>query len=316
MATLFVNIIIKFGYHRCRPLYANGFELFNLLFCQYLYTMSNITVSQDTTNNIYYNDGVLGNIVFVVNTTLTADSHYNNLTVNPGVTIYTNGYRLFVRNVLTLGVGSIIQNNGGDATLGVAGTAAISTSFGTSGSGATGVATNNSGTASTDLVNSLGGVGGFGGGTSSSSTTGGRSGSAVLPIYDVSKLTYGIFESPSYSYFGGGSGGGSGDCLSGTISGGGGGGGGVCCIVAKYIVEPNCRYAYIRALGGAGGAATGEGYGGGGGGGGVVILITKTSLNQLRNVILDTSGGIPGNGSSSAYNGFPGYSGRIIYGNT
>jgi hypothetical protein len=48
-----------------------------------------------------YGDGSDGNVTLTVNTTLTRDMYYNNLTINSGVNLDPSGYRIFVQNTLT-----------------------------------------------------------------------------------------------------------------------------------------------------------------------------------------------------------------------
>ena len=65
-----------------------------------------------------YGTGSNGDAIISVNTSLTSDMFYNNLTINDNITLTPNGYRIFVRNVLTLGSGSIIGYSTGYATAG------------------------------------------------------------------------------------------------------------------------------------------------------------------------------------------------------
>lgn len=62
-------------------------------------------------NDAIYGSGVDGTVVITTDTTLTSDSYYANLTVNSGVLLNTNGYRVFVKGTLTLngyiGIGSV-----------------------------------------------------------------------------------------------------------------------------------------------------------------------------------------------------------------
>ena len=61
-------------------------------------------------NDDVYGTGLDGNVTISVNTSLSSDMYYNNLTINPGVTLNPNGFRIFVKNTLTvngtLGIGS------------------------------------------------------------------------------------------------------------------------------------------------------------------------------------------------------------------
>lgn len=71
---------------------------------------------------------------------MTRDLHVHNLTINDSVRLAPNGYRIFVKNLLTLGNGSIIGWTGGWSTAGsiAAGAAAqtsVTTSLGGNGTG-------------------------------------------------------------------------------------------------------------------------------------------------------------------------------------
>ena len=47
-----------------------------------------------------YGFGQDGDVTLTSNTTLSRDMYYNDLTINSGVTLDTNGYRVFVRGTL------------------------------------------------------------------------------------------------------------------------------------------------------------------------------------------------------------------------
>ena len=49
-----------------------------------------------------YGSGMDGNVTITSNTTLTRDMYYNNLQVDAGIVLNTAGYRVFVRNRLTM----------------------------------------------------------------------------------------------------------------------------------------------------------------------------------------------------------------------
>ena len=99
--------------------------------------------------------------------TLQTDCYFDDLTINTGCTLLTNGFRLFVRGTLTMSGTAKIQNNGGPGGVGGAsgGTAGAG---GTAGTGATG----NSLSAGT--TGTTGGVGG--GGSQQDGAGGGGSG--------------------------------------------------------------------------------------------------------------------------------------------
>jgi hypothetical protein len=65
-----------------------------------------------------YGTGNDGDAIISSNTSLSSDMHYSNLTVNGGVTLNPNGYRIFVKNILTMGSGSAIGYSTGFSTAG------------------------------------------------------------------------------------------------------------------------------------------------------------------------------------------------------
>lgn len=88
-------------------------------------------------NDAVYGSGVDGDVVITTNTNITSDTYYRNLTVDAGVVLNTNGFRVFVKNTLTL--------NGyigiGTAPAGVVGPAASTVANGTVGGHTTGAIT-------------------------------------------------------------------------------------------------------------------------------------------------------------------------------
>ena len=67
-------------------------------------------LTQRIGNDDVYGTGLDGNVTISVNTSLSGDMYYNNLTINPGIVLNPNGFRVFVKNTLTvngtLGIGS------------------------------------------------------------------------------------------------------------------------------------------------------------------------------------------------------------------
>lgn len=61
-----------------------------------------------------YGDGCMGDFIVTSNTTLTQDVYYDNLTINQDVQLKTNGWRIFVKNVLMFHKNAVIHNNGHD----------------------------------------------------------------------------------------------------------------------------------------------------------------------------------------------------------
>jgi hypothetical protein len=65
-----------------------------------------------------YGTGGDGDATISSNTTLTEDMHYNNLTINANITLNPGGYRIFVKNILTMNSGSTIGYSTGFSTAG------------------------------------------------------------------------------------------------------------------------------------------------------------------------------------------------------
>lgn len=88
------------------------------------------TAPQRSGNDSIYGNGVDGDVTIAANTTLTSDAYYNNLTVNANCLLNTNGFRVFVKNTLTLGgvigVGSLSGGVVGEPASDVLGAATYS----------------------------------------------------------------------------------------------------------------------------------------------------------------------------------------------
>jgi len=65
-----------------------------------------------------YGSGIDGSATISSNTSLSSDKQYTNLTISDGITLNPNGYRIFVRDTLTLGAGARIGYVVGFATAG------------------------------------------------------------------------------------------------------------------------------------------------------------------------------------------------------
>lgn len=79
-------------------------------------------------NESVYGGGQDGTVVIASNTSLTRDMYYNNLTINNGAYLNTNGFKIFVKNKLTVN-GLVGINAGITANTGtVSGTPAVATS--------------------------------------------------------------------------------------------------------------------------------------------------------------------------------------------
>lgn len=253
-----------------------------------------------------YGSGEDGDATISGNTSLTQDMFYNNLTINTGVTLTTNGYRVSVAGTLTLsGTAKIAWNgnngtNGGNATADVGGTAgtggaALTTANNLWGSedgkngtaGATGpaggsAAGSTNGTNGDSVTEAVGGAGvagatgGSGGRSSDSSLTGGggtpgTAGAGTLSVFRPYNIVTGYYmtkqDGTKLTSFGG---------SGGSTGGGSGGGSGVGGI-----------------QGGGGGGA-----GGSGSGGGVMVLCAKIIAGTGSIEVKGGTGGNGGNGGN------------------
>ena len=253
----------------------------------------------------YFGDGSDGDVTISINTSLNRDMYYNNLIILPGIILNPNGYRIYVKEILS-GGGVISRNGnnggvGGDSTVSVAGTAGAAgaaLAAGTiagglaggsggveAGEGGSGVA----GVASNSICNQPGVAGGHGGKGSNTGYSGGAGGSAGAATNENSFISFtdkllitaetlnAINSHPkiSLAQFLTLKGSLSGFSLSSCASSGGGGSG---------------------ATGGGTGISKGAGGGGAGGNAGIVFISAKT----ITNIIFEAKGGNGGNGGNSA----------------
>jgi len=279
-------------------------------------------------------DGSDGDVTITSDTTLTRDMFYNNLTIQTGVTLKPNGFRIFVKDTLYLyGTIDFSGKNGGNGGTNAAGIGGAGVPAGTvpgsiaganGGRGGLGGSYspdpgNNGINASKSLQNTNGRNGGNGGGGSGGAgASGGTGGTATLASgvdwrWEKNYLIPYLLLDNSFQVTAGGAGGGGGGVGSiGYNAGGGGGGGasgGCIFIVAKRIVGNGS----IRARGGdggnggnGGGGNTGGGGGGAGGNGGVIIAIYNELDSQI---VFDVAGGQGGAGGTGYSNGQPGQNG-------
>ena len=261
----------------------------------------------DTWVNPYvaYVDGDTDTIISV-NTTLSADLYCKNLTVNTGVSLYTNGWVVYCQGVITLTGTAIIHCNGGSGTAsgGVkAGQSGSSLGQGAAGgafgSHANGVAGDNStNTTLNNVSNYLGSVGSNGNIDTGGTYWGGMAGTVTMSSYAVPKsfrlplYFLGLLDANNVKYTAGSGGGGAGDHWNGSTwfsatnpgQGGGGAGGGYMMLICKQIVGTGS----LQANGGNGtGANT---VFGGGGGGGLIYVITHSFDTGLSVSVVGGSG--------------------------
>lgn len=201
-----------------------------------------------------YGTGSDGSVTISVNTTLSSDKYYYNLEISANTNLITAGYRVFVKNLLTLRNGSLIGF--------------------TTGSNANG-SISGGGTTNTAVTNSLGGNSATqaaavptvsNGGTGDKTT---QSGYWYQPTQ--SSKGYVVTASQTTPLF-----------LRGGAGGASGAGGGVVILNARYIsCDANTVNASISAPGTAGS----------GGGGGGVIIITSAQASLPANVSTNVAGG-------------------------
>jgi hypothetical protein len=206
---------------------------------------------------------------------LSRDTYYDDLTLDPGAVLNTNGYRLFVAGRLTMGNGSNINRDGLEISCGgtgFGGNGLAPHTLGGSGAGGCNFA-------GEDSENSLGGDGGDGTGSE-------NEGEAIPPAADVGGLQ--VFGSATQAL--------TGRALDGILVEGGagasgpspsapngGGGGGVVVVAARSVTVSGS--ASITAVGG-------EGLGGGGGG----VVVVVSSVPKPTGMTLSAAGGEAGSG--------------------
>ena len=269
----------------------------------------------------YFGNGASGDVTISTTVTLTRDTYYNNLTVASSGNLITGGYRVFVKETLTL-TGQI-NNNGMNGSTAISpliaqgGTGATAGTLGGGGNGGNGgsvfggIAQRGSSGVSVNPVYSPGGTF-FNGGNGASTTFGGGIGGTATSntinnggntwLSTCANLING--RNAAGIRLVGGAGGGGGDAVSTNSStgGAGGGGGGVIMIAAKTITGSGT----ISAKGGNGGLGISGVSGGGGGGGGGLILLITTGITPTLNV----SGGL--GATSSSQSGQPGQPGQTV----
>lgn len=201
-----------------------------------------------------YGSGSDGSVTISTNTTLSSDKYYYNLEVNANTNLITNGYRVFVKNLLTLHNGSLIGfTTGSSANGSIAGGGANSTA----------------------VTNSLGGNSATQGATAPTAANGGtgdkttQSGYWYQPTQAIKG--YVVTASQTTPLF-----------LRGGAGGSAGAGGGVVILAARYIsCDATTSNASISAPGVAGTN---------GGGGGVVIIVSAQAALPA-NVSTNVAGG-------------------------
>lgn len=250
-----------------------------------------------------------GNATIAADTTLLRDMYYDTLTINPGATLFTNGFRVFARTEI-INNGKIDRSganaSGTAATAGLtAGTLAAGAAGGAGGAAAGAVG----GASATSLGGSGGsaglGSGGAGGGaglnTLNTAVNGG-----VETFQQLDRAREGRNLIGTLVTGGSGAGGGGGD---GTAGGAGGAGGGVMMLMSPSITG----IGEIFAKGGNGASPAGGNRGGGGGGGGGVLALISENDITMTSLVVSVAGGAGASGAGSGATGNNGSVGRIYY---
>lgn len=258
------------------------------------------------------------------NYTLARDIFLASSTINNGVSIITNGFKLFCNGTLTNN-GTIQWNGNAGTTGGVGGTGlgsstgTINSSTGASAPGSAGGAGNTgAGTAGTNQgTNGYGGVGGAGGAGGSAGASAGTVTAPTATQSSLRSLPFALFGKVINGtnvlgnvQGGSGGGGGGGDAVN---RGGGGGSGAGIVIVSVYLFAGTGN---IQAIGGAAGngAVAGTNCGGGGGGGGGLVIVISQSLSAgaISGQTISVAGGSLGTATGLGVNGNNGNVGKII----
>lgn len=215
---------------------------------------------------VTFGDGSDGDVVISVDTTLTGDMNYNNLTINAGVTLYPDGYVIYVKNTLTLD--GTINRNGNNGGLVTGGAGLPTRSVGGSGKGGQGYynACEN-GESVNGIANSIGG-----------GTYHGCVGGITDTYTELTADNVGELITNASNMKGGPGGGGGGAWPSKPNGAGGGSGGGVIYIEAQSIHISSTGL--ITAAGGNHYSVYAANSFSGGGGGGAIALLYDNMVNS------------------------------------
>jgi hypothetical protein len=273
------------------------------------YRPSALTINKK--GRAFFGDGSDGTVIIAVNTTLTRDMYYDNLTVDVGVILTPGFFRIFVKGTLALnGEITLLGVNATSSTGAVVLTAQLLSS-GSSGGSSTLTGSGNGGV----LSDALGGTGGNGGSSNLAGGIGGVAGTGTnttgnLTAYSLLLNASMLRANTTTTQGGGGTGGGSGSGDGAIAGGGGGSGAGNIVICARTITGSGT----LRSKGGNGFSPT-NGGGGGGGGGGYIYILTEDTVPNT--VVFDLSGGAAGAAGAGGNAGNAGGTGNslIVYTN-
>jgi hypothetical protein len=230
------------------------------------------TPVQKTGSDKVFGNGVDGTVVISTNQFLSRDMYYNSLTVNSGITLFTNGFRVFVKNTLTNN-GTVGMPAGSSQT-----TSVLAGTVLTRIDGNAGFATDKS----IDSANSSGTL-------------------AVGNVKDYDALLTGVQQSGGslarwYVGAAGTAGTAGADGTAGTANAGGAGSGG-----GSNAGNPGT--AGTKGTGGSGGAA--------GQGGGLVVIVAKT-ITGTGTFVSEATTGTSGSGGNPGNPGTSGNAGHTV----
>jgi len=264
----------------------------------------------------YFGDGADGDAIITGSFSATREFYYNNLSITGTGSIKPNGYKIYVKETLTIETSASI-NDDGNAPVGTTGGVALGArNYLGGGSGAGGnsiinaAASGINGGGSTNAsFNSLslaptGGVGGTAG-VRAGGTGGGASQTTPHQKWN-GRLYEGRWTGGAFNGGGGGGSGGVAVADPALASGAGGSGGGVVWIAAKNVVN-NGRISANGGIGGNASGSAGAAAGGGGGAGGLVCLVTKSTSYG----VVTANGGSGGTGVVGGGTGGVGSSGSV-----
>ena len=266
-------------------------------------------LSVDASVYPFFGDGSSGDVVISVDTDLSADMYYNNLTINNGITLNTRGYRVFIKGTFTNN--GTIANNGTSAWYNVGGVSYSGSLLG-GGNGGNGRVANNK---------TKGGGGGGGGGVLWIAAYNIAVGGNIFAKGGNGADGFGAADTP-------GSGQTAGETVTNALvnAAGGAGGGGLAGgaitnvrvisehsgIILTNFIDPKNAVSLGGGAGGSGGdtyTTTGN-YGGGGGGGGTIVVIYHILTVDGTYSVVGGAKGLPSGGAPD--NAVAGRDGKII----
>ena len=277
----------------------------------------------ESSGNVFLNGDGSDDVTISINTDLTRDMYYNNLTVNSGITLFTKGFRIFVKG--TLNVNGVINNTGQASSSSTGGIGATVGSLGGGANGGNGGPFTGAGQVggSVPLLSQLGGNGGNGGagdpgnsggagGIGGTSSSPGVNSGGPVPVKSLPSLFSGR-DLDGNKLYGGNGGGGGGGTNGGVPNGAGGGGGGGGMIISARVIISSSNTGSFTVNGGSGGNGNTIGTfvgGGGGGGGGYMIIIS--GKNYIPSTSFTATGGAPGTDISSGTAPTAGVNGIVL----